>query len=532
MPNKYELIKKCVEKDVLHFSQEKPFAENLYPSGKKLNWIFDFRPALLKPEFSQAICDVFDGIYKDTPIESIGGLESASIPLVTALSLHSGIPGFYIRKSRKKHSILRQIEGNVSEKNILLVDDLIGSGHSFEKQIKILESEGKEVNHIFTIVQFKNTKSYTFLSERNIKLTSLFQLKDFNINHLENSQKNTLNKIWYFGPKKPHYLEQGPKYKPLITSQKNIFIPSDSGYLWNINIENGTAQDKKKLLWFPDTRHKTFTNVTHDENFLYIGSYNGGLFKIEKKSLKISKKKSFGDSITSTPKKIKDTLAFSIFNTQNGGYNLLLGIDKENFENKWSYPLEAKPSQEIFERLPNSFILSDQKGFIYKINSQGKERWKHKIDGSRLSEITSYGKKNLLCTSMNGYLYVIDEETGRIKEKKLIAQWLYSNPCVKNNIAYIASLDRNVYAYDLKNHKMKWVFESRGRFYSSPIFKKGSIYVGNNEGILYKIDSQTGKFLSSFIISERITNSIQIKDKKIILPSFAGEIYSLEDNLL
>src|SRR5262245_51156419 len=80
----------------------------------------------------------------------VGGLESAAIPLVSAIVMKSvekkkPVNGFYIRKSRKRTGLLNSIEGTLTKEPVILVDDLINSGGSIEKQIKILQDIGMRV---------------------------------------------------------------------------------------------------------------------------------------------------------------------------------------------------------------------------------------------------------------------------------------------------------------------------------------------------------------------------------------------------
>jgi orotate phosphoribosyltransferase len=57
----------------------------------------------------------------------ISGLETAAIILVTGMAMETGMNGFYIRKSRKKHGLYNMIEGRLSDAPVIIVDDLMNS---------------------------------------------------------------------------------------------------------------------------------------------------------------------------------------------------------------------------------------------------------------------------------------------------------------------------------------------------------------------------------------------------------------------
>src|SRR6185436_914631 len=106
----------------------------------------------------------------------VGGMETAGIPLVAAIvmkSLERGTPvnGFYIRKSRKRQGLLKYIEGTLTNEPVILVDDLINSGTSVNKQIAILRDAGMKVSEIFVLLAFREDAAYSFLEGLNIQLT-------------------------------------------------------------------------------------------------------------------------------------------------------------------------------------------------------------------------------------------------------------------------------------------------------------------------------------------------------------------------
>lgn len=97
-------------------------------SGQTSNRYFDkYRfegtPSLLKP-LARAMADL---IPAETEI--IAGLELGGIPLVTAISLETGLPAAFVRKEAKTYGTCQAIEGqDVSGRRVTFIEDVISTG--------------------------------------------------------------------------------------------------------------------------------------------------------------------------------------------------------------------------------------------------------------------------------------------------------------------------------------------------------------------------------------------------------------------
>ncbi|MFW9855560.1 MAG: orotate phosphoribosyltransferase [Candidatus Thorarchaeota archaeon] len=76
----------------------------------------------------------------------------AGVPLATALSLSLHKPYFLARMEPKAYGTKKQIEGNITGKTILVIDDVITSGGSKQPIIKAIRDQGGFVNYIFVFV--------------------------------------------------------------------------------------------------------------------------------------------------------------------------------------------------------------------------------------------------------------------------------------------------------------------------------------------------------------------------------------------
>ena len=86
-------------------------------------------------------------------IEVLAGLELGGIPLVTALSLTTGIPAGYVRKSAKRYGTCSIVEGGeVRNKNVCVVEDVITTGGQVVKSAEELRKLGATVRSVVCVI--------------------------------------------------------------------------------------------------------------------------------------------------------------------------------------------------------------------------------------------------------------------------------------------------------------------------------------------------------------------------------------------
>ena len=81
--------------------------------------------------------------------EIIAGLELGGVPLVTAMSLHSGLPAAFVRKEAKTYGTCRAIEGqDVAGKNVTFIEDVITTGGAVADAHALAVAEGAQIRAV------------------------------------------------------------------------------------------------------------------------------------------------------------------------------------------------------------------------------------------------------------------------------------------------------------------------------------------------------------------------------------------------
>ncbi|MBX9906730.1 PQQ-binding-like beta-propeller repeat protein [Patescibacteria group bacterium] len=529
MKDMREYVKKCILEKA-YFDRERYKDSLLSFQHSQIAFFFDFRNILFEKAFLEAVASLFWKVLGEGSQIQIGGLESASLPIITACVMkEENASGFYIRKSRKKKGESKQIEGIVTDLPIVLVDDVLNTGASFEKQVHILEKEGKRVYAIFAIVRFFDDSAYSFFTERGIKIYSLFSLEDLALKASRGQQKKTLDRMWYFGPVKPHFPLVEKRSQPVLFGEF-LYATSDSGYIWCIDTGTGKVLWSKLLMWRVRKKKATFTDLLLHGDRLYVGSINGSLYVLDLKG-KILYKESFGERITSAPVIKGDILCCAV---KVGGplyRSAIIGYSLSRREIVWERQVAGAVSGN-FTQVSDSLIFQGSDGVVHclQVNS-GKTMWSQKVDGVEDAGSVYDEERGVLFSTQKGLLVSLSVLSGKMRFEIPVAEWLHATPCVVGSRAYVTSLDKYIYCIDLEKKTIVWERETEGRIFSSPVVQKNRVYVGSNDGMLYICNSETGAIHASQIVSERITNPVLFKDNLVFVTTFANEIYCFKDVL-
>ena len=88
-----------------------------------------------------------------TDTEVLAGLEMGGIPIVTALSMHTGLPAAFVRKEAKKYGTARLAEGaDIEGRRVTVVEDVITTGGQVVISTNQLRELGAKVDHVLCVI--------------------------------------------------------------------------------------------------------------------------------------------------------------------------------------------------------------------------------------------------------------------------------------------------------------------------------------------------------------------------------------------
>ncbi|MBI2609902.1 PQQ-binding-like beta-propeller repeat protein [Candidatus Giovannonibacteria bacterium] len=538
MEQKLEKLKNIIKRDALPTSKTHII---ISPTGERENWLFDLRNIFLKPEALDLIVDIFwEKFEKEYPFQ-VGGQELAAVPLIGAIVLRShqiGKPvnGFMIRKARKSIGLQKLIEGELDNTPIILVDDIINSGSTFLRQIRIIEETGKIVSRIFPIMNFSGNDDFDFIKKRNINLTYLFSLKDFGLSMSPKKRftpQERFKIMWKFQAPDANLFHVVPKSTPCMDNEK-IYFGSDNGFLWAINQNDGSVAWKYKV-GYPSMGKSIFSSPAINKKMIYFGSYDGNFYCQNAKDGKIIWKYSEADWIGSSPALAPDLnlvfigLEFGLFKRKGG----IAALKMDTGEKIWDYKVpEYVHCSPAYCKEKQIVAIGGNDNTVYLFNAKnGTLLWKYETGGEIKASLAFDIETNLLLFgSFDKNEYALDLDTGNVIGKFKTEDIIYSSPVVRDSKVYFTSTDKNIYCFDLRTGEMKWQFATSGRIIATPNIIDGNVYVGSNGGTLYEFNPETGKATRVFQVTEKITQKVVYNEntKRYFVSTDANEVYCLE----
>ena len=188
MTDHYSRLLELINKNSFQYSEEPVFS---LASGQKSQYYFNCKATTLSSEGLVLVGNIFFERIKDFRVDAIGGLTMGADPIAIATSLISyqngrAIKAFCIRKEPKKHGLKLWIEGNLNEKdNVIIIEDVITTGGSTIKAIeRAKESNINVVSAIALIDREEGGKEA--IKELGIHVESIFSKSDIMAFHNEN----------------------------------------------------------------------------------------------------------------------------------------------------------------------------------------------------------------------------------------------------------------------------------------------------------------------------------------------------------
>jgi len=128
------------------------------------------------PEQWEKVIRGFAGLVHEKGIvcDIVGGIEAAGIPHSAALGFAMSKPSIFIRKEAKGHGAKRRVEGGeVSGKNVVLIEDLVTTGGSSLSAVEALREEGAVVKDCLCIISYGFPEAQESFARAGVRLHAL-----------------------------------------------------------------------------------------------------------------------------------------------------------------------------------------------------------------------------------------------------------------------------------------------------------------------------------------------------------------------
>lgn len=142
-------------------------------SGQIASVYFDKYQFESDPGLLAAVAEAMGDLIPDD-IDLLAGLELGGVPVATALSLVSGLPMVFVRKTAKEYGTAKLAEGpSVEGKRLLVVEDVVTTGGQVVLSTQQLRERGALVNTAVCVID-REEGADAALAEIDVTLRPLF----------------------------------------------------------------------------------------------------------------------------------------------------------------------------------------------------------------------------------------------------------------------------------------------------------------------------------------------------------------------
>lgn len=143
-------------------------------------YVFETQPDVLDAIATQ----IADRIDTDE-VDVIAGPELGAVPLVTAVSLRTGIPCVFIRKGQKHYGTQARVEGSIEKgQRVAIVEDVTTTGNTILDTTELIKEVGGAPTHLIVVVD-RNDGAVENVKEAGFELDYLVRVgEDFDVENV------------------------------------------------------------------------------------------------------------------------------------------------------------------------------------------------------------------------------------------------------------------------------------------------------------------------------------------------------------
>ena len=220
----------------------------------------------------------------------------------------------------------------------------------------------------------------------------------------------------------------------------------------------------------------------------------------------------------------------------------ILALDKASGDTIWrrALPTPEDANRAIYGKPAVSSngltLVGGYDGRLYAYDAAGDLAWQERLGGRIVGGPATYGGLALVGAGGGdsdgespGTLSAIDVETNDEVWRVDVGGPVWASPAIADGVAYVGSMDHNVYAIEVADGGEKWRYQSGGAVVSQVALHENLVIFGAFDSRLYALNAQTGEREWVFNGSSRwYWASPLVADGTVYAPSLDGTLYALD----
>jgi orotate phosphoribosyltransferase len=514
-------------------------ASILSTKGRPQNWLIDMRRVFLHRETLELIALEFWTRYRQHLPFQIAGMETAAIPLLTAIMIHAPrdraeVNAVILRKERKITGLCNAIEGDLTDLPVVLIDDILNSGASAEKARSVIAEAGRRVFKAFAVVDYQSQRGLRWRDDNGIEVTSLFTLPDLNLELAKGPPppRQRYKELWRTEiaggfpfnvvPKSPPVLVGNLIYRGCDAGKMHAFDADTGAISWEFAVK-GTG--RKGIMSAPLVY----------ENRVYFGAFNGVIYCLDAASGAEIWSHSYGEWVGSSP----------VVAPKHG--LVYFGIE---YARPWArgsigaFALDtgARVWEHLVGKLQHGSPAYWHRGDLILWGSADHETvalqaatgdvvWAFPTRRSvKYAPAIDEERGYVAFASFDTSIYVLDVRNGRKLGEWPTGEICYTTPLIHQNRLFCGSGDRHFYVIDLDRMELVKKMDMGGRVYASPKLIDGRIVFATCGGVVIEMDPQTLEIAGRLQLPDAVTNAVAATDngRRIFVSTYMNHLYAFE----
>jgi orotate phosphoribosyltransferase len=509
------------------------------PKGKAQKWLIDLRRVTLDRTTLELIAEAFWDRYGSFGPFQIGGMETAAIPLLTAIMLkaprnHCGLNSFIIRKERKTYGLGNAIEGAVTDEPIILVDDILNSATSAEKARTVVEQAGYGVSEMFIVIDYRSATGLKWRQAHGIEVFSLFTLADLGLELGPNPRPpvQTYRELWRTAipGANPYFVV--PKSTPLLLENR-IFRGCDAGSMHCFNASTGAVVWEYKT--GASARKGIWSSPAVDSGRLYFGAYNGVVYCLDEGTGGEIWKQSYGEWVGASPVVVaKHGLVYIGLEYERpwaqGG---IAALDINTGHKVWERPVRKyQHGSPAYWASGDLVVWGTADHQMTGLEAKtGKLAWSFQTRRSTKYAPAIDPQNGLVAfASFDKSIYVVDAATGAKRGEWETGEICYTTPLFVGNRLFCGSGDRHLYVIDLDNMELIKKLDMGARIYSSPRAIGRRVVFGTTGGRIIELDAETLEIEGVLQLPDAVTNAVAASPDgdRMFVSTYMNQLFAFE----
>jgi orotate phosphoribosyltransferase len=509
-------------------------------SGKKQNWLIDLRKLFARAEALEALADEFFKLFPSHAAFQLAGMETASIPLLTALALVGARNGkaasvAIIRKERKHTGRGRSIEGDLGDQPVTLVDDVLNTGGSAEKARVSLAQAGARIARVFVVIDYQSAEGMAWRKRHGIEVHSLFTLRDFGLQLAKTKRATptrTYRSIWGFQAEGASPYHVVPKSAPLLVDNM-LYFGSDKGSFWALDAASGhPVWEFKARVTHPKG---IWSSPAHHDGRVYFGTYNGNVHCLDAKTGAEVWCHSACEWVGSSPLILPEhgTLVIGLEYARPRTGGSVCALSLASGAKVWEQWLRVVQHGSCAHWRGGDLVISgtNDHNVVALQAATGETAWIFNTRRSVKYAPAIDEERGLVAfASFDGSIYILKVASGEKVAEFKTGNICYTTPLFAQGKLFCGSGDRHFYVIDLDTMSIALKMDCQARVYSSPRLIDGCVIFGTNAGVVYEMDPLSLDLVGRLTLPDAVPNAVAFTSdgRHIFVPTSMNEIYLVE----